>query len=122
MLHSPEYLTVQIDDEERNVRFNHCDAWHFLGLAAGKAKSSDHVFYNTCFEYTKSQYDHVTAWIVWSYNCSCQYKCQQNFIRIAEAPIGGRSVSHRFAMVGQFKGPHDGAGKVFNQGNAEIFL
>ena len=71
------------------------------------------MFHHTCFEYIKSQYKHVTDWIVWSDNCSGQYKCQQNFVRIAEAPAGGRSVSHRFAMVGQFKGPHDGAGKVF---------
>ena len=60
-----------------------------------------------------SQYSHVIDWIIWSDKCYGQYKCQQNFTRIAEAPDHERSVCQKFAMVGQFKGPHDGAGKVF---------
>ena len=94
VLHSPENLTVQVGDEERNVRFNQCDAWHFLGSAAGKAKSSDHVFHNTCLDYIMSQYNHVTDWIIWSDNCSGQYKCQQNFIRIAQPPDHERSYDY----------------------------
>ena len=54
----------------------------------------------------------MSDWIVWSHNYSGQYKYQQNFIRKAEAPDGTRSVVHRFAMGGQFKGPKDCAGKV----------
>ena len=64
VLHSTENLTVRVGDEERDVRFNQCDAWYFLGSAAGKAKSSDHVFHNTCFEYINTQHEHVTDWIV----------------------------------------------------------
>ena len=47
VLHSPEIVTVQDGDEERNVRSISVMAGIFFGSASGKAKSSDHVFHNT---------------------------------------------------------------------------
>ena len=57
LLHSPENLTVKLGTEERNVRFNHSDAWHFLSSAAEKSKSS--VSHNTYLACIMSQYEHL---------------------------------------------------------------
>jgi hypothetical protein len=52
--------------------------------------------------------------VVWTDNCGGQYKCQQNFLKIATSPSGKRriQVEHRFAQKYQFKGVWDAAGKV----------
>ena len=39
VLHSLEFLTVKVADEQRNVRFDQCHAWHFLDQQQGKQKA-----------------------------------------------------------------------------------
>ena len=50
---------------------------------------------------------------VWTDNCGGQYKCRQNFIKIANSPGSSRGVNldHSFAQKYGFKGPWDSAGK-----------
>jgi hypothetical protein len=110
--------TVQVANISKKL--NDCDVWYFLGSTLSKGKKNDHVFHNACLDsliehyhlrFKGRQLDRV---VVWTDNCGGQYKCQQNFLKIATSPSGKRriQVEHRFAQKYQFKGVWDAAGKV----------
>ena len=51
--------------------------------------------------------------IVWTDNAPHQYRCRQNFIKVASCPERhpGIVIVHRLAVVDNFKGIHDAVGK-----------
>jgi hypothetical protein len=56
----------------------------------------------------------MSHWTVWTDNCSAQYKCNQNFIKVTRfaSTIDGVTEVHHFAQKYHFKGVWDAAGKV----------
>lgn len=100
-----------------------CDVWHFFGESMSKGKKNDHVFHNSCLDQILSHYQETFKMnnkppmnhaILWTDNCSGQYKCRQGFYKIATCGDRheGVRISHRFAQKYCFKGVWDGAGKV----------
>jgi hypothetical protein len=123
VLHSPRDVTVNKEGRDVTVRLNECDVWHFFGDTISKGKKNDHVFHNTCLEEVVNHYkkkfkkeknivlNHVK---LWTDNCGPQYKCRQNFWKIASFSdrVPGIAVTHRYAQKYHFKGVWDAAGKV----------
>jgi hypothetical protein len=123
VLHSPRDVTVIKDEREVTVRINECDVWHFFGDTISKGKKNDHVFHNACLEDIVKHYksklkkekninlNHVK---LWTDNCGPQYKCWQNFCKIASFSerLTGVAVTHRYVQKYHFKGVWDAAGKV----------
>jgi hypothetical protein len=84
------------------------------------------VFHNACLDEIVRHYqserrsmhgipiDHV---VIWTDNCVGQYKCRQNFLKIAtfSQRVNHVRVSHRYAQKYDFKGVWDAAGKVIKQ-------
>jgi hypothetical protein len=56
----------------------------------------------------------MSHWTVWTDNCSAQYKCNQNFIKVTRfaSTIDGVTEVHHFAQKYHFKGVWHAAGKV----------
>lgn len=89
---------------------------HFLAETLSKGKKADHAMHQVCL-------DHVIKLMkpkgikkikYWTDNAPHQYKCRQTFIAdasIVDRHEDGIEIIHRFAVVSQFKGPHDAAGK-----------
>jgi hypothetical protein len=121
--HSPRFVTVKQEEEDVRHRLNDCDVWYFFGDTISKGKKNDHIFHNACLkdiiQTYKRQFQHDGARIlnqakVWTDNCAGQYKCNQNFVKIATFPenVSGVLILHRFAQKYNFKGVWDAAGKV----------
>lgn len=102
---------------------NDCDAWHFWGDTMSKGKKNDHVFHNACLDYVVSYYDTqreskglppIKENLIWTDNCPTQYRCRQNFIKLATFSERHRnaSASQLLAAVYKFKGCWDAAGKT----------
>ena len=54
--------------------------------------------------------------MVWTDNCPTQYKCRQNFWKVASSGTTNNSVIiHKFAQKFRFKGPWDATGKLVKQ-------
>jgi hypothetical protein len=124
VLHSPRVVTV-IDNDlvAHEKRVHECDVWYFFGSTMSKGKKNDHVFHNACLEDIVNHYQRkrsraketpITRVRIWTDNCAGQYKCRQNFWKIASFPshVAGVEVWHRFAQKYDFKGVWDAAGKV----------
>jgi hypothetical protein len=103
---------------------NDCDVWYFFGDTKSKGKKNDHVFHNACLKHIVEHYqskrapdDPITSVKLWTDNCACQYKCRQNFIKVAtfSDSIAGCRLMHRFAVKYAFKGVWDAGGKVVKQ-------
>jgi len=118
-LHSRRDVVVNV----KNKTFVHsvceCDIWHFFGDSMSKGKKNDHVIHAACLDdvvrtYQETSNVAITEVIVWTDNCGGQYKCNQNFYKIATAAdrLQGVEVKHRFAQKYCFKGVWDGAGMV----------
>jgi hypothetical protein len=61
---------------------------------------------------------------VWTDNCSAQYKCKQNFLKVTRfaSTIEGVTVVHHFAQKYHFKGVWDAAGKVVKKEMQDLEL
>jgi hypothetical protein len=66
----------------------------------------------------------MTHWTVWTDNCSAQYKCNQNFLKVARfaSTVEGVTIVHRFAQKYHFKGVWDAAGKVVKKEMRDLEL
>ncbi len=99
-----------------SIRVNDCDVWYLFGDSKSKGKKNDHVFHNACLDHLLEHYKRVHSIKdakIWTDNCGGQYKCNQNFFKIAtSAERNGVGLKHRFAQKYGFKGIWDAAGKV----------
>ncbi len=98
---------------------------HFLAETLTKGKKADHAMHKVCLdkiiEIMKTK--GINKFIYWTDNAPHQYKCRQTFL--ADASVvdrhgDGIGLIHRFAVVAQFKGPHDSAGKDIGQTLAKL--
>ena len=79
----------------------------FFGDTLSKGKKKDHMFHNVQI---------VPINIVWTDNCPTQYKCRQNFWKVATSASRNKSIIvHKFAQKYRFKGPWDATGKLVKQ-------
>ena len=85
-------------------------------------KKTDHAMHNICLDNTISYYKEefkrrnnceLESIIVWTDNAPTQYRCRQNFLKAASISERhkGISITHRLAVVDNFKGFHDAIGK-----------
>jgi hypothetical protein len=123
VLHSKRSVTVDKDGKSVEHTVYECDIWHFFGESMLKGKKNDHVFHNACLDEIVSFYQKmfvtdekppITVVGTWTDNCGGQYKCKQNFSKVATfgERHDGVTLQHRFAQKYCFKGVWDGAGKV----------
>jgi phage tail protein X len=123
VLHSKRVVTVEKDGKLVKHTLYDCDVWHFFAESMSKGKKNDHITHNACLDRIVSFYQEkfitdkkaaLTGVGVWTDNCAGQYKCKQNFYKIAtfEDRHDGVTLEHSFAQKFCFKGPWDGAGKV----------
>ena len=90
-----------------------------------KGKKNDHIFHNACTTHIINYYDKertdagkdtIPMNMVWTDNCPTQYKCRQNFWKVASSGTTNNSVIiHKFAQKFRFKGPWDATGKLVKQ-------
>ena len=104
------------------VIINDCDKWIWFGDTMSKGKKNDHVFHNACLEHILAFYDKersdknlpsIKINIVHTDNCPTQYKCRQNFWKVATHcnHHHGAVLIHKFAQTYRFKGRWDATGK-----------
>lgn len=56
--------------------------------------------------------------VVWTDNCPTQYKCRQNFVKVANASTTLKyktNIVHKFASKYRFKGSWDATGKLVKE-------
>ena len=116
-------VTDFIDDGNLNqVIINDCDKWIWFGDTMSKGKKNDHIFHNACLEHIITFYDKerseknlpsIKINIVHTDNCPTQYKCRQNFWKVATHcnHHSGAILIHKFAQKYRFKGSWDATGK-----------
>ena len=94
----------------------------FFAETISKGKKNDHAMHNVALDALIKHYQSVfpeeTATplrhiIVWTDNAPYQYRCRQNFIKVLTiaARHHGIGMTHRLAVVDNFKGIHDAVGK-----------
>ena len=125
VLHSSREVQVDTANGAQTKWINDCDVWYCVGPTISKGKKNDHVYHNACLdhllEHYKSKFEEcgktLKTAMLWTDNCGGQYKCRQNFLKIALSPDDPRKVtiSHTFAAKYGFKGPWDAAGKIIKQ-------
>ena len=111
---------------------NDCDRWIFFGDTQSKGKKNDHIFHNACTTHIIKFYDSERVQIgkdkipfnvIWTDNCPTQYKCRQNFWKVASSGKHNESVIvHKFAQKYRFKGSWDATGKIVKEAirNSEL--
>lgn len=97
------------------------DVHHFFAETMSKGKKNDHAMHNACFDALIRHYKGVFVEmgselrlvIFYTDNAPHQYRCRQTFIKTASTceRHPGIRVTHRLAVVDNFKGPHDSFGK-----------
>ena len=122
MSHSPRDLPFT--DSAGNVTYVRVvttDVWFFWGPTVSKSKFNDALFHNACLDAIT---EHYKAWFtehgrtledfyIWTDNCFAQYRGCRNLYSISQYYDRHKvRLHHSFGEVGQFKGPHDSAGKV----------
>lgn len=125
VMHSPRDETITLADGSTTtiVRVNSCTHWAVLGPTDGYGKKNDHVFHHTAIHHIVDFHERelkdthgLTLKQVWvnTDNCSGQYKCRYVFYEIAvwAERHPGVKCTHTYAPVYEFKGVHDGVGKV----------
>jgi hypothetical protein len=125
--HSPRMVDVLNEDGtlHSTIRVTNCTYWAIVGPTDGYGKKNDHVLHNHAL-------DHIVDWhtrdladrditltdvTMFTDNCKGQYKSQFNLYKLAafsERHPGVR-LTHCYAPVYEFKGTHDGHGKVVKQ-------
>ena len=98
---------------------------HFLAETLTKGKKADHAMHKVCLDkiIDNMKTKGIKKFIYWTDNAPHQYKCRQTFIAdasVADRHGDGLELIHRFAVVAQFKGPHDSAGKDVGQTLAKL--
>jgi len=110
-----------ITEEERDIQIWTVDVHHFFAETFSKGKKSDHAMHNRCLKAIIAHYKALLQShgitlrqvIIWTDNAPHQYRCRQTFIQVAsvEAHFPGIKITHRLAVVDNFKGNHDAVGK-----------
>jgi hypothetical protein len=121
--HSPRDLPLH--DEVGNVtgyiRVVTTDVWFFWGPTECKSKFNDSLFHNSSLDsitaYYKTWFQErertLEEFTIWTDNCFAQYRGCRNLYFISQYfEKWAVRLHHFFGEVGQFKGPHDSAGKV----------
>ena len=99
-----------------------CKNWISFGDSMSKGKKNYHVFHNACLNHVIKFYDKersdkglppIKINIIHTNNCACQYKCRQNFWKVATHcnRNPGAVIVHKFAQKYRFKGSWDATGK-----------
>ena len=95
---------------------------HFFAETISKDKKTDHAMHNCDLDAIIKKYRtkfeeemgcQLRTVILWTDNAPTQYRCRQNFTKVASAEERhpGIKIIHRLAVVDQFKGYHDAVGK-----------
>jgi len=113
-----------LDDEEKEITVFTCDVHHFFAETISSGKKNDHQMHNVALDAIIQHYkelfaesdfaDELRHVIYWSDNAPGQYRCRQNFIKIAsvcQRHGSGIKLTHRLAVEANFKGWHDAVGK-----------
>ena len=97
----------------------------FVGDTISKGKKNNHMFHNACTTHIINYYekervearkDTILMNIVWTDNCLIQYKCCQNFWKVALSAMANKAIIvHKLAQNVRFKGPWDATGKLIKQ-------
>ena len=98
------------------------DVHHYFEETYSSGKKTDHAMHNVCLDNTISLYRkefqkrynrELKNVIVWTDNAPTQYRCRQNFLKVASVAERhkGIQITHRLAVVDNFKGVHDAVGK-----------
>ena len=99
------------------------DVHYFFAETLSKGKKTDHAMHNVCLDHLIEMYrasfqqrfgtDVLRHVVVWTDNAPTQYRCRQNFIKVAsvEERHPGVKLTHCLAVVDYFKGSHDAIGK-----------
>jgi hypothetical protein len=92
VLHSKRAVTVNKDGRMVEHLVYECDIWHFFGESMPKDKKNDHIFHNACLDeivsfcqekFVTDKKPPVAIVRTWTDNCAGQYKCKQNFDKVA---------------------------------------
>ncbi|KAL7458925.1 hypothetical protein ACHAWC_010635 [Mediolabrus comicus] len=112
-------VNKQLEDgsfEEEDVIVYDVKYFHFLAGTLTKGKKADWRMHQVCLDKIleiMNREEGITKFKYWTDNAPHQYKCRQTFI--SDASIADRhpliELIHKFAVVAQFKGPHDASGK-----------
>ena len=125
-LHRPR--TVRVKGKEKNengdevetsedIKIFETNVHHFFAETYSKGKKTDHPMHNICLDAIVKHYRQIIPGlkriILYSDNAPAQYRCRQNFIKVAsfEERHPGIALVHRLAVSCNFKGPHDAVGK-----------
>ncbi|MGB2447348.1 MAG: hypothetical protein ACPICB_06430, partial [Candidatus Poseidoniaceae archaeon] len=109
-------------DVEEDIEVFTIDVHHFFAESISKGKKNDHAMHNVCLDAIIKRYksifrdelgvelEHV---IFWTDNAPHQYRCRQAFLPTASVLLRhkGIKITHRLAVVHNFKGYHDSVGK-----------
>lgn len=112
---------VEVEDD---VPVWRVDIKHMIGETMSKGKKNDWAFHNKCLDFIAKEYAKIFEEdpnspplrhiIVWSDNAPAQYRCRQNFLQVVSVAErhNGITITHRLAVVDNFKGVWDGLGKI----------
>eukprot|EP00957_Ditylum_brightwellii_P098001 7464440-Ditylum_brightwellii.AAC.1 len=122
------WRTVQYEKENGELSetvVNDCDKCIFFGKTMSRGKKNNHIFPNSCLTYLIKKYDEerrsmgkgkILFNIIWTDNCTGQYKCRQNFLQVAlSCNTRDTMLLHKFAQKYGFKGSWDATGKLVKQ-------
>ena len=111
-------VEIMIND---NMMIFTVDVHHFFAETMSKGKLNDHQMHIVSLDALIKKYKGIFCergvelkYVnMWTDNCPNQYRCRQHFIQIAsgEERHPGITITHRLAVVDNFKGVHDGCGK-----------
>ena len=111
-------VEIMIND---NMMIFTVDVHHFFAETMSKGKLNDHQMHIVSLDALIKKYKGIfrergveLKYVnMWTDNCPNQYRCRQHFIQIAsgEERHPGITITHRLAVVDNFKGVHDGCGK-----------
>ena len=112
-------------EDAEEVQIYTCKHYHFLAGTETKGKKADHAMSRVCVDQIidDMKEEGITTFIYWTDNAPHQYKCRQTFFAdasVTERHGEGIKIIHRFAVVSQFKGPHDAAGKDIGRTLAKL--
>ena len=112
-------VKLEVEEEIETFTVEYC---HYFAKTLTKGKKNDHAMHNACLDDIIIDYKNIildefgielTLVIVWSDNAPHQYRCRQNFIRIASVSERHEAITiiHCLAAVSNFKGVWDESGK-----------
>jgi hypothetical protein len=98
------------------------DVHHFFEETFSPGKKTDHAMHNVCLdkiielyrsEFRTRNNRELEKVRIWTDNAPTQYRCRQNFVKAASVVQRhkGIQLTHRLAVVDNFKGFHDAVGK-----------